>query len=84
MPSRAREVCEQRLTVRRVGAFERLNERRHEELGFAGRDHIRERRERLGIDERHGAADHDQRIARVTIRGERLHPANRIIVTTLV
>ena len=77
-------MCEQRLTVRRVGAFERLNERRHEELGFAGRDHIRERRERLGIDERHGAADHDQRIARVTIRGERLHPANRIIVTTLV
>ena len=53
-------------------------------FGFAGRDHIRERRERLGIDERHGAADHDQRIARVTIRGERLHPANRIIVTTLV
>ncbi len=73
-PAGTREVCEQRGTVRRAGAFERLNERGHEELGFAGRDHIRERRERFGIDERHRAADHDQRIARVTISGERLHP----------
>jgi len=41
---------------------------RHEHLAFSGGDDVGERRERLGVHERHGAADHDQRMTLVSLR----------------
>ena len=40
-------------------------------LAFAGGDHVGEQGQRLGVHERHGAADHDQRIAGIPRRGPR-------------
>ena len=39
-----------------------VDQGRHQRFAFAGRDHVREHRERFGVDERHRAADHDQRV----------------------
>ena len=70
-PARAGEPGQKIVATVRVEPG--VDERRHEQLRFAGGDDVRKRRERLGIDERHGAADDDERIARVPLGGARLH-----------
>ena len=52
----------------------RANARRsagHEHFAFAGGDDVGERRQRLGVDERHRAADDDERMARRALGGVR-------------
>ncbi len=64
------EPSEQVVAVR--GVVPGVDERRHEHLALAGGNHVGERRQRLGVHERHGAADDDERIAPVAIHGARL------------
>ena len=45
------------------GLAERVRQLRHENLALAGGDDVRKEGERFGIDERHGAADDDERMA---------------------
>ena len=46
-----------------------VDQRGRKNLGFTRGDHVRERRERLWVDERHGTADHDKRVATIAVRG---------------
>ncbi len=61
------EALEQVGTARRFA--EGPVERRHEHLAFTGSHDVGERRERLRVHERHGAADHHQRMVRTTLGG---------------
>ena len=61
----ASPVAPQEVVSRSGAAANARDQIRNQHLPFAGRDHVGEQRERLRVDERHGAADHDQR------RGER-------------
>ncbi len=55
------ERLQQRLAAR--GLADALHQRRHQHLALTGGDHVGKQRERLGIDEGHGAAQHDQGVA---------------------
>ncbi len=68
----AREPRQQALAIAPGFVGEGLDERRHEQLGFAGGDDVREGRQRLRIHERHGAADDHERVERVPAGGARL------------
>ena len=55
------------------GLKERAPQRRHQHFALAGGDHVGEQRQRLGIDEGHGAADDDQRMPGRALRGVARH-----------
>ena len=46
------------------GRRERAAQPRDQHFAFAGRNHVGERRQRLWVHERHGAADNDERVVR--------------------
>ena len=65
--SRARPASRRSSSSRSRRLAHALDERRDQHLAFAGGDHVGEQRQRLGVDERHRAADHDERVAPVAV-----------------